>query len=70
MWRRASVRWWERPLDATFVLDELGEREEIGVTGAAGFSIGGYTAAALLGAQPARLGGERDVLRHLTRPRE
>ena len=44
-------RWWERPLDATFVLDQLGEREEIGPTGAAGFSIGGYTAAALLGAR-------------------
>jgi predicted dienelactone hydrolase len=45
------ARWWERPLDATFVLDRLGEREEIGPTGAAGFSIGGYTAAALLGAR-------------------
>ena len=44
-------RWWERPLDATVVLDQLGEREEIGPTGAAGFSIGGYTAAALLGAR-------------------
>jgi predicted dienelactone hydrolase len=44
-------RWWERPLDATFVLDQLGEREQIGPTGAAGFSIGGYTAAALLGAR-------------------
>ena len=44
-------RWWERPLDATFVLDQLGEQEEIGPTGAVGFSIGGYTAAALLGAR-------------------
>jgi predicted dienelactone hydrolase len=45
------ARWWERPLDATFALDQLGDSEEIGPTGAAGFSIGGYTAAALLGAR-------------------
>jgi predicted dienelactone hydrolase len=45
------VRWWERPLDITFVLDELSARERIGPVGAAGFSLGGYTAAALLGAR-------------------
>ena len=44
-------RWWERPLDASVVLDQLGKREEIGPTGAAGFSLGGYTTAALLGAR-------------------
>ena len=45
------VRWWERPLDLTLVLDQLAERESIGPVGAAGFSLGGYTAAALLGAR-------------------
>jgi predicted dienelactone hydrolase len=45
------VRWWERPLDLTFVLDRLAERESLGPVGAAGFSLGGYTAAALLGAR-------------------
>jgi predicted dienelactone hydrolase len=45
------ARWWERPLDFTFVLDEVAGREELGAVGAAGFSIGGYTAAALLGAR-------------------
>jgi predicted dienelactone hydrolase len=45
------VRWWERPLDLTFVLDRLDERERLGPVGAAGFSLGGYTAAALLGAR-------------------
>jgi predicted dienelactone hydrolase len=45
------ARWWERALDATFALDRLAEREELGPAGAAGFSLGGYTAAALLGAR-------------------
>lgn len=45
------VRWWERPLDLTFVLDRLAERERVGPVGAAGFSLGGYSAAALLGAR-------------------
>jgi predicted dienelactone hydrolase len=45
------ARWWERPRDLTFALDEVGRREHIGPVGAAGFSIGGYTAAALLGAR-------------------
>jgi len=45
------ARWWERALDATFALDWLAEREETGPVGAAGFSLGGNTAAALLGAR-------------------
>jgi predicted dienelactone hydrolase len=45
------VRWWERPLDLSFVLDRLAERGSLGPVGAAGFSLGGYTAAALLGAR-------------------
>jgi predicted dienelactone hydrolase len=45
------VRWWERPLDLTFVLDRLADRERLGPVGVAGFSLGGYTAAALLGAR-------------------
>jgi predicted dienelactone hydrolase len=45
------ARWWERPLDFAVVLDRLSERESIGPVGVAGFSIGGYTAAALLGAR-------------------
>jgi predicted dienelactone hydrolase len=45
------VRWWERPLDLSFVLDRLAEHGSLGRVGAAGFSLGGYTAAALLGAR-------------------
>lgn len=44
----AFVWWWERALDFSFVLDHLGIN---GPVGAAGFSIGGYTAATLLGAR-------------------
>ena len=44
------ARWWERPRDLTVVLDQLGE-EDLGPVGAAGFSLGGYTGAALLGAR-------------------
>lgn len=40
--------WWDRPRDFTVVLDALGVA---GPVGAAGFSLGGYTAAALLGAR-------------------
>ncbi|MFJ6213399.1 alpha/beta hydrolase family protein [Streptomyces sp. NPDC092296] len=47
---------WERPRDLSFVLDRLTRREEFGPVGAAGFSLGGYTAAALVGA---RLAPER-----------
>jgi predicted dienelactone hydrolase len=42
------VRWWDRALDLSRVLDVLEPR---GPVGAAGFSIGGYTVAALLGAR-------------------
>ena len=45
------ARWWERALDAIFVLDRLADGEEIGPVGAAGFSLGANTAAALLGAR-------------------
>ncbi|MEL7976063.1 hypothetical protein AAG589_09395 [Isoptericola sp. F-RaC21] len=44
----AFVRWWDRALDLSCVLDAL---DPAGAVGAAGFSIGGYTAAALLGAR-------------------
>jgi predicted dienelactone hydrolase len=43
--------WWERPLDLTFVLDVLAAEQEIASVGALGFSLGGYTAAALAGAR-------------------
>lgn len=39
---------WERPRDVTFVLDAVGAPPTAGV---AGFSLGGYTAAALAGAR-------------------
>jgi predicted dienelactone hydrolase len=45
------ARWWERARDLSVVLDRLGAEEELGPVGAAGFSLGGYTAAALLGAR-------------------
>ncbi|WP_114855345.1 hypothetical protein [Brachybacterium sp. YJGR34] len=44
----AFVRWWDRALDLSRVLDVL---DPAGPVGAAGFSIGGYTVAALLGAR-------------------
>ncbi|MEU2199469.1 hypothetical protein [Isoptericola sp. NPDC019482] len=44
----AFVRWWDRALDLSRVLDVLEPR---GPVGAAGFSIGGYTVGALLGAR-------------------
>lgn len=40
--------WWERPRDLSFVLDHVEAR---GPVGACGFSIGGYTAAAVCGAR-------------------
>jgi len=43
--------WWERALDLSFVLDALSEEYAIGSAGAAGFSLGGYTVAALAGAR-------------------
>lgn len=39
---------WERPRDVTFVLDSISGADRVGV---AGFSLGGYTAAALAGAR-------------------
>jgi predicted dienelactone hydrolase len=65
----AFVWWWDRPRDCSVVLDSLagnpmvldrsGGERRIDVTrvGVAGFSLGGYTAAALLGARvsPQRL---------------
>lgn len=43
--------WWERPLDLSFVLDVLAEEQDVGAVGALGFSLGGYTVAALAGAR-------------------
>lgn len=51
------VKFWERPQDIRFVLDQLLHAEEIASlvkadqVGAAGFSLGGYTAIALAGAK-------------------
>ena len=42
---------WERPRDLTFVLDVLADEQPHGPVGAAGFSVGGYTVAALAGAR-------------------
>ena len=42
------ARWWDRPQDLSVVLDHLADEGPVGV---AGFSIGGYTAAAVLGAR-------------------
>ncbi len=62
----AFVWWWERPRDLSVVLDHLGDdpRVDLGRVGVAGFSLGGYTAAAMLGARvaPERL---RSLLEHL-----
>lgn len=45
------ARTWDRPRDLTFALDRLADHFDTGRVGAAGFSLGGYTAAALLGAR-------------------
>lgn len=42
---------WERPRDLSFTLDALAAEEPLGPVGAAGFSLGGYTVAALAGAR-------------------
>lgn len=47
---QAFVAWWDRPLDLSFALDALPELD-LGPIAAAGFSAGGYTAAALTGAR-------------------
>lgn len=50
---------WERPLDVSFMLDILAGEQPLGPVGAAGFSFGGFTAAALAGARidPVALAG-------------
>ncbi|MEU3604311.1 alpha/beta hydrolase [Streptomyces sp. NPDC035033] len=45
------VHVWERPRDVSFVLDRLGAERPLGPVGVAGFSAGGYTAAATAGAR-------------------
>ncbi|MFF2526853.1 alpha/beta hydrolase family protein [Streptomyces liangshanensis] len=42
---------WERPLDVSLALDVLAREQPLGPVGVAGFSLGGYTAAALAGAR-------------------
>ncbi|MFB6840683.1 alpha/beta hydrolase family protein [Streptomyces sp. NPDC056361] len=42
---------WHRPRDVTFALDALERERPLGPVGAAGFSLGGYTVAALVGAR-------------------
>ncbi|MFE1878513.1 alpha/beta hydrolase family protein [Streptomyces diastatochromogenes] len=42
---------WERPRDVSFALDTLAREQPLGPVGAAGFSLGGYTAVALAGAR-------------------
>jgi predicted dienelactone hydrolase len=43
--------WWERAVDLSFVLDLLSAERRVESAGALGFSLGGYTAAALAGAR-------------------
>lgn len=40
---------WERPRDVSFALDVLAREQRLGPVGVAGFSLGGYTAGALVG---------------------
>ncbi|MCF3120187.1 alpha/beta fold hydrolase [Streptomyces arenae] len=42
---------WERPRDVSFALDVLARDQLLGPVGVVGFSLGGYTAAALAGAR-------------------
>ncbi|MEU4062378.1 alpha/beta hydrolase [Streptomyces wedmorensis] len=42
---------WHRPIDVSFALDVLAQEGPLGPVGAAGFSLGGYTVAALAGAR-------------------
>lgn len=42
--------WWERPGDLTVVVDHLQRTEAVRSVGVIGYSLGGYTAAAVLGA--------------------
>jgi predicted dienelactone hydrolase len=43
--------WWERPRDLTVVVDHLERTEKVRSVAVAGYSLGGYTAAAVLGAR-------------------
>lgn len=43
--------WWERPADVTVVLDHLQKTENVRAVAVVGYSLGGYTAAAVLGAR-------------------
>lgn len=43
--------WWERPRDLTVVVDHLQRSEDVGSVAVVGYSLGGYTAAAVLGAR-------------------
>ncbi|WP_157683771.1 alpha/beta hydrolase family protein [Microlunatus soli] len=43
--------WWERPADLTVVVDHVQMTEKVGSAAVAGYSLGGYTAAAVLGAR-------------------
>jgi predicted dienelactone hydrolase len=46
-----SAFWWERPADLTVVVDHLQKTEDVQAVAVAGYSLGGYTAAAVLGAR-------------------
>ncbi|HEV2635840.1 MAG TPA: hypothetical protein VGX23_11875 [Actinocrinis sp.] len=63
---------WERPRDLTFALDAIAADRALGPVGAAGFSSGGYTAAALVGARidPPVLQAVADGLIRLPDPAE
>lgn len=43
--------WWERPADLTVVVDHLQKNENVPAAAVVGYSLGGYTAAAVLGAR-------------------
>lgn len=43
--------WWERPRDLTVVVDQLTKQETVSTVGVLGYSLGGYTAACVLGAR-------------------
>jgi predicted dienelactone hydrolase len=51
---------WDRPRDLTVALDAIAAQGPIGPVGVAGFSAGGYTAAALVGAR-----ADREIVRLL-----
>lgn len=43
--------WWERPADLTVIVDHLQKTENVSAAAVVGYSLGGYTAAAVLGAR-------------------